>query len=42
MENPKPGDVYTFPYPGTPDPDNEDVIGVFNGDIEQTVLLTGV
>lgn len=42
MDNPTPGDVYTFPYMGTPDPDNVDVIGVFTGDIEQTVLLTNV
>ncbi len=42
MDNPTPGDVYTFPYMGTPDPDNVDVIGVFTGDIEQTVLLTTV
>jgi len=42
MENPTPGDIYTFPYMGTPDPDNVDVIGVFTGDIEQTVLLTNV
>jgi len=42
MESPKPGDVYTFPYLGTPDPDNVDVIGVFTGDVEQTVLMINV
>jgi hypothetical protein len=42
MDAPVPGAVYTFPYMGTPDPDNVDVIGVFTGDVEQTVLLTNV
>ncbi|HNX17803.1 MAG TPA: hypothetical protein PKM50_05700 [Methanoregula sp.] len=42
MESPQPGDVYTFTYMGTPDPDNIDVIGVFTGGVEQTVLLTNV
>jgi len=27
---------------GTPDPDNIDVIGVFTGGVQQTVLLTNV
>jgi len=42
MESPQPGDVYTFTYMGTPDPDNIDVIGVFTGGVQQTVLLTNV
>jgi ABC-type Fe3+-hydroxamate transport system substrate-binding protein len=40
MTNPTPGDVYTFPYQGTPDPETVDVIGVFTGGVEQTVLQT--
>jgi hypothetical protein len=42
MDTPVSGAVYSFPYMGTPDPDNVDVIGVFTGDVEQTVLLTNV
>ncbi|MFA6333747.1 MAG: hypothetical protein WCX22_12415 [Methanoregula sp.] len=42
MDSPTPGDVYTFPYIGTPDADNVDVIGVFTGGVQQTVLLTNV
>ncbi|MEN6395298.1 MAG: hypothetical protein ABFC78_02310 [Methanoregula sp.] len=42
MESPQPGDVYTFTYMGTPDPDNIDVIGEFTGGVQQTVLLTNV
>jgi hypothetical protein len=42
MESPTSGDVYTFPYAGTPDPDNVDVVGVFTGGVEQTVLMTTV
>lgn len=42
MESPTPGDVYTFPYTGTPDTNNVDVIGVFTGGVEQTVLITTV
>jgi len=40
MENPQPGDVYTFPYEGVPDPSNIDVVGIFTGGVQQTVLLT--
>ncbi len=39
MENPQPGDVYTFPYVGVPDPSSVDVVGVFTGGVQQTVLL---
>ena len=42
MQSPQPGALYTFPYIGTPDPDNVDVIGVFTGGVEQTVLMTNV
>lgn len=42
MESPQPGNIYTFTYMGTPDPDNIDVIGVFTGGVQQTVLLTNV
>jgi hypothetical protein len=42
MENPQPGDVYTFPYEGVPDPANVDVVGIFTGGVQQTVLLTNV
>ena len=39
MDNPQPGDVYTFPYIGIPDPNNVDVVGTFTGGVQQTVLL---
>lgn len=42
MENPQPGDVYTFPYEGVPDPSNVDVVGIFTGGVQQTVLLTNL
>jgi hypothetical protein len=42
MENPQPGDVYTFPYEGVPDPSNIDVVGIFTGGVQQTVLLTNL
>ena len=42
MENPQPGDVYTFPYEGVPDPANVDVIGIFTGGVQQTVLMTNL
>lgn len=42
MENPRPGDVYTFPYEGVPDPANVDVVGIFTGGVQQTVLLTNL
>ncbi|WP_292371167.1 hypothetical protein [Methanoregula sp. UBA64] len=42
MENPQPGDVYTFPYEGVPDPSNVDVIGIFTGGVQQTVLMTNL
>lgn len=42
MRDPQPGDEYTFPYTGTPDPNNVDVVGIFVGGVEQTVLLDSV
>ena len=42
MNYPKIGDVFTFPYMGTPDADRVNVIGIFTGGSEQTVLVTYV
>ena len=42
MNYPKIGDVFTFQYIGTPDADRVDVIGIFTGGSEQTVLVTYV
>jgi hypothetical protein len=42
LRDPQPGDEYTFPYTGTPDPNNVDVVGIFVGGVEQTVLLDTV
>ncbi len=42
MNYPKIGDVFTFPYMGTPDADRVNVIGIFTGGSEQTVLFTYV
>jgi len=36
------GSIYTFPYIGTPDADTVNVVGVFNGGSEQTVLFAYV
>jgi hypothetical protein len=42
MNYPQPGAVYTFPYMGTPDADRVNVVGIFTGGSQQTVLLTYV
>jgi hypothetical protein len=36
------GSIYTFPYIGTPDADTVNVVGVFKGGSEQTVLFAYV